>query len=240
MPVKAIVLLLFCLNALGVASGAVTYVSQNRSVSASNDKGSSTSSHAVDLSPFDATASVSWGDYSATGGQVSTLTMYEITAEGMADETGPFEAFESYSQSSSSQFEVTFATTSPQWFVLTGDLFAFGDYGGACQGSYGAWVTLSGPHGEVFTAAMDGIDGWLYWEPISFNEALFLEPGQYTLDAGAFADGWYFFDDPSPGVGGGGSAEYNFRFAPIPTPGALLLGTIGIGSFAWLRRRNVS
>lgn len=254
MYMKAILSLFFCLNALGVAGGAVTYVSQDRSVSASNDKGSSASSHAADFDPFNAGVGVSWersvppewqpdpfsgGDvYSAGAGQMSTLTMHEIAAAGSATDFGPFAAYEGYSQSSASHFEVVFDTTLPQQFILTGSLFAWGDYGGTNYGDYSAWVTLSGQYGQVFTATMEGTEGYVGHAPVSFDESLFLEPGQYTLSAGASAAGWYGLSGSWPGFGGSGSAEYQLRFAPVPAPGALLLGGIGITCIGWLRKRG--
>jgi hypothetical protein len=235
---KAILSSFLCLVALGVARGGVTYVSQNRSVSASNDRGSSESRRAVDFSPFDAVASVSWEGYSAVGRQTSILTTNAITAEGTAFETGPFEAFEDFFQASSSHFEVVFETVLPERYFLIGDLFAFGDYGGTNQGVYSAQITLSGQDGELFAAAMDGVEGWQSGEAISFNEVFLLEPGRYSLIASASADESYFFDDPFPGVGGGGFADYTLRFAIVPTPSAIVLSAFGAGLVTWLRGRR--
>jgi hypothetical protein len=254
MNVRGFLSLSLCLIALSSARGSITYLSQDRSVSASNSRGSAADSVAPDFSPFNATADVTWertvppewqgqllGDgntYSAAGRQESALTPYGISAGGDASETGPFFAFDSYDQSSASSFEVTFETAISQRFTLTGELYAFGDYGGTCQGWYETWVELSGPSGDIFTAGRDGAEGFAGMDPLSFDEMFWLEPGLYTLRAGATASGWYYFDDPWPGIGGGGSADYSVQFAPvpIPAPAALWLGLIGTSLGLRLRR----
>ncbi|MCU0915336.1 MAG: hypothetical protein MUC88_12335 [Planctomycetes bacterium] len=62
-----------------------------------------------------------------------------MVALGSAREWGPFYHGGSYSQSSQSDLQATFAVASPYECPLTGRLESWGDSGGTCVGCYEGW-----------------------------------------------------------------------------------------------------
>jgi hypothetical protein len=189
--------------------------SQSRSVSASNDKGGSSSKSAPGFDVFNDSASVSWNSYSATGQQNSTLTPTQITASGYANEYGPHYAYESYSQNSSSNFQTIFTVNKTSNYLLSGSINAQGDYGGTNRGFYSASVSISKQGGtSIF---FDYKEGYPYGPQKTINEYIILTPGTYTLSisATATASGQYSYwgSQQYPGIGGGGNAEYNIKLA---------------------------
>lgn len=241
-----------CLGAASAAEGSLSYISQARSVSASDDKGASSSFAAVDFDPFAAVASASWDSgvpddsatiYNALGQQASTLGAQGIAASGSVSGTGPFYHYRAYQHSASSLFDVLFETTVGRHFTLSGALSAGGDYGGTEYTNSSIVMTLSGSAGTIFTADVASWEGWtapLFYDYVEFDEPLFLEAGQYTLAVTAQLDGLYGpYNAEWPGVGGSGVANYTVSLAPvIPVPGGVLLGAIGASLVGWMRRRR--
>ena len=253
-----------CLSSTGAVEGGFTYISQNRSVSASNTSGSAMDIVAPDLGSFQANAGVSrehfmplewkpspgywYRPFTACGGQDSMLGRYGISASGAASTGSPncWYTYECFAQSSSSYFEVIFETTLPQRFALTGYFYSDGDYGGESMGDTNAWATLSGASGEILAMNVNGHNGWIHGympDEFYFDKVILLEPGCYTLRAGASA--WWDYGGPDemqgPRIweGGDGDAYFDLQFTPIvPVPAAILLGTIGAGPLGWLRRRR--
>jgi len=142
--------------------------------------------------------------------------------------------------------------------VFTGDFSAKGIIGVSVDtifigGNFdGAWVR--------FRYQDSGQNGWVYpltttyptnWQTFSFS----LNPG--WTDAQAQAAGWLsdtdVFGVPSPSfqttmsnvysaevrISGIGNLEVGIdNFSLIPAPGAILLGSLGVGLVGWLRRRR--
>ena len=127
---------IFILILFAAADAQMQFISQSRSVSASNNKVSSESDASSDFVVFNESANVSWNGYSATGQQNSSLSPVEILASGSANDWGPFFAYEYYSQGSSSNFQVEFELDIPCRFSLDGMIDAYGDYGGTNYGNY--------------------------------------------------------------------------------------------------------
>ena len=196
------------------------FVSLSRSVSAGNSKGSNDSHSSSSYEPYAATATVSWGSYSASGSHNSTISPDKIVLTGSSTDYGPFYHEASYDQNSSSNFQLVFQLDNPSEFALTGSFNAYGDYGGTCSGAYAASVSLSDESGvEIYSNGKSGWDGYMSWDPVEINATFVLNPGVYTLSAGASAKGWYNDDGIyGPGVGGSGSAEYNIKLEAIANP----------------------
>ncbi len=193
----------------GAAAGAqMQFVSQSRSVRAYNSEGGSDSGAAEDFGPFNDLAVVSWGNYTATGHQESTLSGDRIVVSSSATDTAPFYHYQNFIQGCSSDFQVQIEVNGPCQLALSGTLWAFGDYGGYSDGDYEARVTVSGDGGAVlYTAAMTGMQGFEGDDPVEIREQIALAPGRYTLRVFASAEGSYVNLGEEPGTGGSGWAD---------------------------------
>ncbi len=153
---------------------------------------------------------------------------------------GPFYHYQSYQHSASSLFDVSFETTLAQQFIFTGELHAWGDYGGTDYTDSTVLVTLSGSGGTLFSIDVASWEDWPLGDDAQFDQSFFLAPDQYTLSITAQLNGLYGpYSADTPGVGGSGQANYSVSLTPtIPVPGALLLGVLGTGLVGWIRRRG--
>ena len=245
-----VVSILFLLWGCGnvVASPDLQFVSQSRSVSASNDKGQNDSRSASGFGAFAEEAGVAWEcpwepveswepkEYAAGASQSSTLWPEAISAAGSAWERGPFYCLEPHSQDALSEFHVVFLLDAPREFHLTGVLYAWGDYGGTNKPQLSASVELSNGVSSVFSASTP-LDPPRYGPQLYLDETLALSAGIYVLDISASAHSYYTPDDPWPGVGGGGEARYGIQLVAIPAPGVVPLTLWGLSVLALLRRR---
>ena len=237
-----------CLSSTGAAEGGFTYISQKRSVSAENNKGSSATSVATSFDPFVASVRVEWnspipdywGDslYGVTAEQNSNLTT-SIRARGYAYDQAPFDHYDDYFyQASSSLIEVVFELDMPHFVDLTGWLYADADTGGSNMAFYDAWVSLANTSEELFAVRLYPFcpswgDPWPCMADEELDEHILLDRGRYTLSVGVAGNAVYgYYEDYAgyvyPGCGGcgGGSYDIVLTATPIPAPGAILLGTM--------------
>jgi hypothetical protein len=213
--------ILICVGLFVSDSRAIEFSNPIRSVSASNNKGSSDSKSSSDFERFNESASVSWeeywdgygwGRYQTTGSQDSTITSDGIAAKGSAGVTKSMQIFcglEALYEYSSSIFQVD--------FEIDGTNLIWPD----------SWVTLSGQTEEIFSQHLGG--PIFDYDEKQINETFFLDTGIYTLSARAVTDGWY----SGPGIGGGASASYDITLTPEPA--TLLL--LGLGAVIVRKRR---
>lgn len=231
----------------------VQFLDQTRSVSAQNSEGASASAAAPDFGPFAASARVSWEytgpglppgtgtqRYSATALQDSVLSPLEITAQGYADDVEPFYHYVDFGQESLSDFHVVFATDASYELLLTGRIAAWGDYGGTDYGTYLAQVELSDDMGPLVSVSVNpATPQYPGSQILDLYETFIAEPGVYTLDVRASAQGYGGPGPEGPGRGGSGGAEYDIRLAVIPAPAVLPLALCGLGTVALLKRRKI-
>jgi hypothetical protein len=252
---NSVILCLLCWLSLAAvpAQADVQYLSQARSVSAQNSEGASASAAAPDFAPFAASARVSWEytgprlppgtgtqRYSATALQDSVLSLQEITAQGYADDVEPFYHYVDFGQESLSDFHVVFATDASYEFLLTGRIEAWGDYGGTDYGTYLAKVEWSDDMGPLVSASVDPATPLHPGSQVlDLYETFIVDPGVYTLDVRASAQGWGGPGPEGPGRGGSGGAEYDLRLTVIPAPAVLPLALCGLGAVAFLKRRKI-
>lgn len=197
----------------GIANANMNFISQSRSVSASNDKGSSDSISAPDFGIFNQSASVSWNDYSATGQENSTLHPNKITASGYALEGGPWLAFEDFLQETFSSIQVVFEIKAPLRFLLDSSIFIFFDDEGFNMGWYETRLSLS--EGSTTIISGDTYPGPGGGCLIDINECIILHPGVYTLRVSSTAGEMYYSCQSCNATGGGGQAGYELEFSVL-------------------------
>jgi hypothetical protein len=237
----------------------VQFLGQTRSVSAENSQGGGSSASASGFDPFHGTAGVVWeykagqfpgdmdGLYSADAGQDSALLPYGITAQGYAYDQEPFFHYVDHTQSAGSDLHVAFRTDAATVFLVTGRLEAWGDYGGTDYGVYLAKVELSNDTGPLLSVSVNPATPLPpHYQVLDLYETFAVDPGVYTFDVHASADGcggpygsWPSGDELIPGCGGSGGAEYDVRLVAIPAPAVLPLALCGLGAVVLLERRRV-
>jgi len=97
--------------------------------------------------------------------------------------------------------------------------------------------------GETYAIAFQWADSFYlsenakHWEPgiVNVDPAINIGPRVRSRNSG------FIFPDRVYTWGIGGYPEFgpNFQFYVIPAPGAVLLGSIGVGLVSWLRRRSL-
>jgi hypothetical protein len=109
--------------------------------------------------------------------------------------------------------------------------------------------------GITTTGGPDNVMTVVFTQPVSYFEAYYVTIGGVTLEGTAYD----IYGNPSAGVSTTGygiwsvsglTKKISFNdgtgmigvgridFQPIPAPGAILLGSIGVGLVSWLRRRR--
>jgi len=245
------------------AEAGITFVSQDRSVWASNSNGDYAGASASDFGPFNAAVNIthvpnpiapdteSWPNFVAEAEQSSSLSSRNITAEGSAREVPPFFRYEGLNQAAQSYLAVTFALDCPSEVAFSGWLNTAADVGGTGAPWFSAEVTLSDEAGGTIYALSNVFgdpspelptfynDGKL----CQFDERLFLDAGIYNLEIDASVQGFYDGYDPAYpdrlGVGGEGHAGYGIELTVVPAPAALSLLVPGFGMLSLLRRRHL-
>ncbi len=258
MKAKQILFLVFLLLGCGRvwATADIQFVNQSRSVSADEHVSGlweeSQRVSAPDWGPFDATARAAWAywwgpsssiepkEYSAVACQVSELTPQGISAQGSAEERGPFYCYGHPLQFAHSDFQVEFTVANSGTWFLDADLYARGDYGGTNRGEYQASIQLSRGTEVIFSAEQTGVPAYgdpsVSWPQMHFGENLPLAAGTYLLEAHASASCFYFPDFGEPGTGGGGVASYRVSLHAVPVPAVMPLTVCGLGLVAFLRK----
>lgn len=250
-----------------VANGSITYIDQDRFVSADNDKGGSLGSVATGFEFFDESADLTWVPsqaapqplnsqpyYLAMGDQRSSLTAEVITAQGSVLDLPMFYHYEEFSQSAQSYFSVTFELDHPSDVSLLGILKDSSDRGGGGGGQYSFDAMLAEVGGTtLFSASHSNVTGDIMRLPV--DERFSLDVGQYVLEINAIVEGWYgplstSPDEIIPDLGGGGEVAYEMTLTavpisvpvpgpvPIPVPAALALLLPGLGTLTALRRNR--
>lgn len=62
--------------------------------------------------------------------------------------------------------------------------------------------------------------------------------GTWSVSGGLIKKITFFYDKPYDGTGMIGVGRIEFEPEPIPAPGAILLGSVGVGLVGWMRRRR--
>lgn len=62
--------------------------------------------------------------------------------------------------------------------------------------------------------------------------------GSWSVSGGLIKKITFFYEEPYDGTGIIGVGRIEFQPEPIPAPGAILLGSIGVSLVGWLRRRR--
>lgn len=212
-----------------------------RTLSSSNNKGSSQVVSAVGDAPFNETARVDWdeywespanttGSYFSTASQESSITPSGITAKGSVTGTGSFEfwGYQPLDQSSTSHFEIDFNIDGPCTIVLTGVLDLTFEQGGTNMDLPEVWVILSGQSGVIYSQHINTyqVGGFFPYIQRQINETFQnLAIGQYNLTAYTTTNGNYSKHLDGSGFGGYGHASYDI--ALIPEPSHFLLACLG-------------
>jgi hypothetical protein len=204
---------------------ALTLSNPLRTISSSNNKGSSYFDQAAGFDNMNASVRADWqeywgppantlGVYYTTAQQTSTVSGSEIRASGWVTGTGSFEFWgeEMLEQQAASYFKINFTIDEPCMVSLTGKLTLSADTGGTNYDLPEVWVILTGQHGPLFSAQLDYASGRM---TRIINETFEpLEAGDYNLTAYANTHGSYH---PN-GIGGFGHAAYDITLIPEPAP----------------------
>ncbi len=198
MPQNALIASLAALALSGPAFGAVSYLSQSRTVTAfaAGNPDQSQSFTAPDFLPFSATAQVTSANGSASATQSSSLNADGFTLSASCAGSGQ----NAFNVSGTSVFDVTFSLDTASSYTLTGFLNTSGGPGN---------VTLSRDGTAVYESFFDAID----------NAGL-LQAGTYRLQSQLAAVNRAGFDPPS-------SLSLTFAIIPAPgTIGAIGLASL--------------
>lgn len=232
------------------AQAGITYLGQNRFVSAANSRANTSVGLASGFSPMLGVPVRSVGSpsgssqearYEATAWQASTLGADSMTAAGQAKDVNPFYHYGTIDQSAQSHFEVVFQLSSPTELSLTGYLDTRWDTRGS-GGLTTADLSLSEFGGaDIFVAASRGSIESAASRYVSIDERLTLSAGSYVLEIDASTEGNYEGGPDNPTSGGGGSAMYDIdaNTLALPAPAALSLLLPGLAGLTWLRRKVI-
>lgn len=114
----------------------------------------------------------------------------------------------------------------------------FAIHAAAFDGSPSGWLGRfeSGDYLAHATTELFSDDDLLTWEPLSVN--LLLPVGAKFVAVDILASENIFNDAVAPEFHGHYADAVSMAITIIPVPGALILGTIGVGFVGWLRRRK--
>lgn len=239
-----------CSALLAVESQAAMIITNSvRTLTSSNNKGSSQTVETLADGLFNDVSRVDWveywaprhrpwggfttgsyGSYFSTAKQESSVSASGISAKGSVTGTGTFDFWgtQPLFQTSTSYFEIDFTIDAPCTVVLTGVLDFTYDNGGSNEDTPQVWLILSGVNGVVYSEHIDIRirPGFFPVIQKQINETFdSLAVGQYSLVAYATTGGFYSDQYGYGGVGGYGHASYDITL--IPEPSHFLLACLG-------------
>jgi hypothetical protein len=240
-----------CLGMLAMESeAAITFSNPVRSVSASNNKGSSQEIISNDIGQFNESAGVDWVDYfdhvdyrgitqnitsryDASATQDSIIGLTGISAKGVVQGTGDWVPIEGrYHQYSNSYFKVNISLERPSNLYLKGGIKCSFDTEAYDYVWPDLHITLSSADGDVYSRN--------FFDDLTDYQAFELDESFISLDAGEYVFEMSVGSRAETGGGDNnlyivGYADTSYDITLVPEPSVMLLAGLGV---ALMRRKR--